>query len=38
MVVLLPDGGRQYLGKLYNDDWMREHGYLDANPDSAPRS
>ena len=36
MVVLLPDGGRQYLGKLYNDDWMREHGYLDAKPDSAP--
>jgi cystathionine beta-synthase len=36
VVVLLPDGGRQYLGKLYNDDWMREHGYLDARPDSAP--
>ncbi|MGH6637074.1 MAG: PLP-dependent cysteine synthase family protein [Polaromonas sp.] len=36
VVVLLPDGGRQYLGKLYNDDWMRDHGYLDAPPDSPP--
>lgn len=28
VVVLLPDGGRQYLGKIYNDDWMRANGYL----------
>ena len=28
MVVLLPDSGRGYLSKLYNDDWMREHGFL----------
>jgi cystathionine beta-synthase len=28
MVVLLPDTGRNYLSKLYNDDWMREHGLL----------
>lgn len=32
VVVLLPDGGRQYLGKLYSDDWMRAQGYLDAAP------
>ena len=24
MVVLLPDGGRNYLSKLYNDEWMRD--------------
>jgi Cysteine synthase len=30
MVVFLPDGGRQYLGKLYNDDWMRENQFLEA--------
>lgn len=30
MVVLLPDGGRQYLGKIYNDDWMRENRYMEA--------
>ncbi|GAB2546329.1 hypothetical protein GCM10027189_31270 [Rufibacter soli] len=29
MVVVLPDHGTRYLGKIYNDDWMREQGYLD---------
>jgi cystathionine beta-synthase len=29
MVVILPDGGRNYLSKLYNDEWMRQHGMLD---------
>jgi cystathionine beta-synthase len=28
VVTLLPDGGRPYLSKVYNDHWMREHGYL----------
>ncbi|MBL8126966.1 MAG: cystathionine beta-synthase [Chloroflexia bacterium] len=28
VVVLLPDSGRGYLSKLYNDDWMRENGFL----------
>ena len=28
LVVLLPDSGRGYLSKIYNDDWMREHGFL----------
>jgi cystathionine beta-synthase len=28
MVVILPDGGRNYLSKLYNDEWMRTHGLL----------
>jgi cystathionine beta-synthase len=27
IVALLPDTGRNYLSKLYNDDWMREHGF-----------
>src|SRR5690606_11609299 len=26
MVVLLPDGGRGYLGKIFNDSWMRSYG------------
>lgn len=30
MVVVLPDGGRQYLGKVYNDDWMRENQFIEA--------
>jgi cystathionine beta-synthase len=28
VVVLLPDSGRGYLSKVFNDDWMREHGFL----------
>ncbi|MCE7937546.1 cystathionine beta-synthase [bacterium] len=27
MVVLLPDSGSRYLSKVFNDDWMREHGF-----------
>lgn len=29
VVVLLPDSGRGYLEKIFNDDWMRAHGYAD---------
>jgi cystathionine beta-synthase len=29
-VVLLPDSGRNYLGKLYSDAWLRERGLLGA--------
>ena len=28
VVVLLPDSGRNYISKIYNDDWMRDHGFL----------
>jgi cystathionine beta-synthase len=28
-VVLLPDGGFRYLGKIYNDAWMQDHGFLE---------
>jgi cystathionine beta-synthase len=28
MVLLLPDTGRQYLSKLYNDEWMRVNGLM----------
>jgi cystathionine beta-synthase len=28
MVVILPDGGRNYLSKLYNDEWLRANGLL----------
>jgi cystathionine beta-synthase len=30
VVTLLPDGGRNYLSKLYNDEWMRANGLLQA--------
>jgi cystathionine beta-synthase len=29
IVVLLPDSGRGYLTKIYNDDWMRDQGFID---------
>lgn len=28
VVVILPDGGRNYLSKLYNDEWMRANGLM----------
>ncbi|MEV0158334.1 cystathionine beta-synthase [Micromonospora sp. NPDC050686] len=31
VVVLLPDGGRGYLSKIFNDDWMARYGFLDAS-------
>jgi cystathionine beta-synthase len=27
-VIILPDSGNRYLSKLYNDNWMKEMGYL----------
>jgi cystathionine beta-synthase len=29
IVVLLPDGAAKYLSKIFNDDWMRENGFLE---------
>ena len=29
MVILLPDHGSRYVGKVYNDEWMRNHGFLE---------
>lgn len=29
MVVILPDSGTRYVGKVYNDEWMQEHGFLE---------
>jgi cystathionine beta-synthase len=29
VVVILHDHGSRYLAKIYNDDWMREAGFLD---------
>ncbi len=28
IVTLFPDSGFRYLSTIYNDDWMREHGFL----------
>jgi cystathionine beta-synthase len=29
VVVILPDSGSRYLSKVFSDDWMREHGFLE---------
>lgn len=29
MVIILPDSGTRYIGKIYNDEWMKEHGFID---------
>ncbi len=28
MVIVLPDGGARYVSKVFNDNWMRENGFL----------
>jgi len=30
LVAFLPDSGSRYLSKIFNDGWMSEHGYVDA--------
>jgi cystathionine beta-synthase len=30
VVVLLPDSGRGYMSKIFNDDWMSSYGFLSA--------
>ena len=30
VVVILPDTGRNYLNKIYSDEWMMEHGFLES--------
>jgi cystathionine beta-synthase len=32
IVVILPDGGRSYLSKIYSDSWMRQYGFLEREP------
>jgi cystathionine beta-synthase len=34
VVVLIPDSGRGYLSKLYDDNWMSDHGFLRARGDT----
>jgi cystathionine beta-synthase len=36
VVVLLPDSGRGYLDKIFDDEWMRAHGYADVVEATTP--
>ncbi len=31
VVVIFPDSGSRYLSKVFNDDWMREHGFMETS-------
>ena len=33
IAVILPDGGRSYLSKVYSDAWMRQYGFLERGTD-----
>src|SRR5690606_11147305 len=35
VVVLFHDSGSRYIAKIFNDDWMREKGYLEENYQTA---
>ena len=37
MVILLPDHGTRYLAKVYNDNWMKDHGFLEERTFSTAR-
>lgn len=37
VVVLLPDGGRGYLSKIFNDEWMNDYGFLEEGESAAGR-
>ncbi|MBW1595747.1 cystathionine beta-synthase [Streptomyces sp. JJ38] len=37
VVVLLPDSGRGYLSKIFNDDWMADYGFLAEGEPTAAR-
>jgi cystathionine beta-synthase len=32
ILVFLADAGHKYMSKIFNDDWMRENGFLDEAP------
>jgi len=32
ILVFLCDGGNKYVSKIFNDDWMRENGFLEEQP------
>lgn len=35
IVTVFPDSGTRYLSTLYNDDWMRRHGFLEESDHAA---
>ena len=35
MVIILPDSGTRYVSKIYNDKWMKEHGFLEKKEETS---
>ncbi len=35
VVVIMPDGGRSYLSKIFSDSWMRQYGFLERDTNLA---
>ena len=35
VVVIFHDHGTRYLGKMFNDDWMRDRGFLEVKKQKA---
>lgn len=35
VVVLFPDHGSRYLGKIYSDEWMKQQGFMGPHHDLA---
>ncbi len=39
VVVVFPDHGSRYMSKIYNDEWMKQQGFMDTvHPESIPVS
>ncbi|MAT89385.1 MAG: cystathionine beta-synthase [Flavobacteriaceae bacterium] len=36
VVVIFPDHGSRYMSKIYNDKWMEEQGFFDADSEEVP--
>lgn len=36
IAVILPDTGRNYINRIYSDDWMTEYGYLESTEERIP--
>ena len=36
IVVILPDTGRNYINKIYSDEWMTEYGFLESKEEKIP--
>ena len=32
IVTIFPDSGTRYLSTIFNDEWMKEHGFLSYRP------